>query len=63
MVASAESPLKPRLLIQLRDCIRTKHHVLSAEKVYALCAHVVEAHLTDRVAVTRFRLRLIYASG
>ena len=32
--ASAPNPPKPRLLAQLRDCIRTKHYALSTEKVY-----------------------------
>ncbi len=32
--AGAQNPPKPRLLIQLRDCIRTKHYALSTEKVY-----------------------------
>ena len=32
--AIAQIPPKPRLLTQLRDCIRTKHYALSTEKVY-----------------------------
>ena len=32
--ASAQNLPKPRLLTQLRDCIRTKHYALSTEKVY-----------------------------
>ena len=31
---SAQFSPKPRLLIQLRDCIRTRHYALSTEKVY-----------------------------
>ena len=34
LTASAPNPPKPRLLTQLRDCIRTKHYALSTEKVY-----------------------------
>ena len=34
LTAGAQNPPKPRLLIQLRDCIRTKHYALSTEKVY-----------------------------
>ena len=34
LTAGAPNLPKPRLLIQLRDCIRTKHYALSTEKVY-----------------------------
>ena len=34
ITASAQNLPKPRLLTQLRDCIRTKHYALSTEKVY-----------------------------
>ena len=34
LTAGAQHPPKPRLLLQLRDCIRTKHYAVSTEKVY-----------------------------
>ena len=34
LTAGAPNLPKPRLLIQLRDCIRTRHYALSTEKVY-----------------------------
>ena len=34
LTAGVQNPPKPRLLMQLRDCIRTKHYALSTEKVY-----------------------------
>jgi hypothetical protein len=33
-IAQTELPLRPRLLDQVRDCLRRRHYSLRAEKVY-----------------------------
>ena len=43
MLIRAKNPVKPRLLNQLRDRIRTKHCALSTEKIYSHWVHEMGA--------------------